>query len=530
MLDLLAPVARGTETVGYLRTGFALRQFEERLGTVARPVGLILVAVIVLGLVSSQIITISILQPLGRLEAAVDELSRQNWKTPIPVRGRDELTRLATAFNQMAHTLNERESRLSQGNRDLFVLHTAGLDLMESLDLAPLLAKIAERAEDLVRADTVTLTAVDPHTRQLHYLHARGIQAQALQERPLPVEAGGIFNWIASYGTPLLIQDASADFRLDGPVMQKHGVRSLMAVPLWSSNSLRAVLTVLDKKGGDAFDRRDLRIFTVFANIAAAALQNASLYADLKTKMYELEQTQLQLVHSTKLAAIGELATNLAHEINNPLTSVLGYTSHLLKTLPLPDESRRKLQLMEQETLRVRKIIRNLLDFSRQRHSRMEAGDIAVPLREIVALLQGVAERSSVRFDVNYPATPVIVSMDQNELKQVFINIMNNALHAMPGGGDLQVRIASISGEAHVSFADTGQGIAADHLNKVFEPFFTTKQNENGTGLGLSISYRIVQNHGGRIEVGSEPRRGSVFTVVLPLAEHAPATLAREEG
>jgi signal transduction histidine kinase len=376
----------------------------------------------------------------------------------------------------------------------------------------------------------VTVTAVDPYSRQLHYQQARGNLARSLQERSLPVEAGGVFNWLATYGTPLLIQDAPNDFRLDARDMREHGIRSLMAVPLWSSNALLAIVTVLNKRGGDVFDRRDLRLFTVFANIAAAALQNASLYADLTLKMHELEQTQLQLVHSSKLAALGELATNLAHEINNPLTSVLGYTSHLLKTLDLPDESRKKLQLMEQETLRVRKIIRNLLDFSRQRRSRMLDGDVAVPLREISALLQGVAERSSVRLTVDYPTEPIIVHMDQNELKQVFINIMNNAMHAMPGGGDLAVRMAASGRDVRISFADTGQGIATEHLDKVFEPFFTTKHNNDGTGLGLSISDRIVQNHGGRIEVSSETGRGAVFTVVLPVADTAPVPLLPGEG
>jgi two-component system NtrC family sensor kinase len=291
-----------------------------------------------------------------------------------------------------------------------------------------------------------------------------------------------------------------------------------------------AILTVLNKKGGEAFDRHDLRLLTVFANLAAAALQNASLYDHLKHKMRELEQTQQQLVHSTKLAAIGELATNLAHEINNPLTSVLGYTSYLLKTLPLPEESRRKLQLVEQETLRVRKIIRNLLDFSRQRPSRMQAGDLVLPLKETVALLQGVAERSSVRMLVEYPAGPVVVNMDQNELKQVFINIMNNALHAMPGGGDLRVRLAASEQDASISFEDTGPGIAADHLRKVFEPFFTTKNNGDGTGLGLSISYRIIQNHGGTIRVSSEQGRGAMFTVLLPFAEQHTAPAAHGEA
>jgi signal transduction histidine kinase len=288
--------------------------------------------------------------------------------------------KLGQAFNRMAFTLKQRELSLSRGNKDLFILHTAGLDLMESLDLEALLVKIAARAEDLVRADTTAVAVISTSDRMLKYLGVFGSKAKTLQSMEMPFEAGGIYNWLACYGTPLLIPEAQADFRLDSGLMKSLGIKSIMAIPLWSSNMMTGLLTAVNKKGGSSFDKQDLRLFTVFSNLAGAALENASLYTDLMGKMNELRSAQVQLVHSTKMAAIGELAANIAHEVNNPLTSVLGYTTHLLKTLDLP-ESPKRISMMSRD-LRY-KIIRNLLIFP------SETSDAACrppPLKETTAL------------------------------------------------------------------------------------------------------------------------------------------------
>jgi signal transduction histidine kinase len=426
----------------------------------------------------------------------------------------------------MALTLKQREASLSRGNRDLFLLHTAGLELMESLDRTTLLAKVAARAEDLVRAETTAVSVVDGATRSLKYVGVYGAKTDKIRERELPLEAGGIYNWLASYGTPLLIADAQADFRLDGAVMRSLGIKSLLTVPLWSANTMVGLLTAINKKGGAGFNKHDLRLFTVFGNMASVALQNSSLYGDLTQKMYELKTAQEQLVHSTKMAAIGELSANVAHEINNPLTSVLGYTTHLLKTLDIPEAPRKILGMMEQETLRVRKIIRNLLDFARQRPAWLQPEDIMLPMRETVSLIQGLADASSVRVHEEYPSEPFLVNIDHNEIKQVFINVVNNALQAMPHGGELRIRLEQ-AGENEIvaAVADTGVGIAPEHLNRIFEPFFSTKDNGGGTGLGLSISYRIIQNHGGRIETESTVGNGTIFRIYLP--RYRPAGLAQ---
>lgn len=515
--DLTLPVVAGNERIGFVRVGISGQRYEEKFFAIVKKSAVAFLGILLVGLAFSRIIALSITKPIQRLSEAAEKLSQQNWDTPLPVQGTDEISRLGHRFNQMAETLKQRETSLSRGNRDLFILHTTGLDLMESLDRSALLAKIAARAEDLVRADSTAVSVVDSADRMLKYIGVFGNKATLIRDREMPIESGGIYNWLVSYGTPLLIPDAQNDFRLDGPLMQSLGIKSLMTVPLWSSSEMVGLLTAINKKGGVSFDKYDLRLFTVFSNLASAALQNASLYSDLKGKMDELKTAQEQLIRSTQMAAIGELSANVAHEINNPLTSVLGYTTHLLKTLDLPETPRKMLRMMEQETLRVRKIIRNLLDFARQRPSWMQPQDISIPLRETIALVQGIADASSVRVTEEYPVEPIIVNMDHNEMKQVFINIVNNALQAMPQGGELRVRLGS-EGEqdAVVELRDTGVGIAPENMQRIFEPFFSTKENGDGTGLGLSISYRIVQNHGGRLETESVVGRGTIFRIYLP--------------
>jgi signal transduction histidine kinase/HAMP domain-containing protein len=516
--DVTLSVLAGNERVGFVRVGISGQQYAKKLSSIAKQAAVVLLCIILVGIVFSRIIALGISKPIVRLSEAAEMLGRQNWDSPLPIHGKDEIGKLGYAFRQMALALKQREFSLSRGNRDLFILHKTGLDLLESLDLNALLVKIAARAEDLVKADTTAVTVVDENARTLKYLDVLGSKEQALKDLGMPLEGGGIYNWLACQGTPLLIADARSDFRLDDKLMQSLGIDCLMVVPLWSSNRMTGMLSVANKKDGTRFDKHDLRLFTVFSNLAGSALQNASLYTDLTEKMNELRRTQEQLVHSTKMAAIGELAAHVAHEVNNPLTSVLGYTTHLLKTLDLPESPRRVLAMMEQETLRVRKIIRKLLDFPRRKGSVMQPADVLIPLRETAAFVQGAAVSSSVKIHEEYDCPPVLVNIDANEMKQVFINIINNAFQAMPGGGDLRIRFSKASDhEALIEFADTGVGILPENTAKIFEPFFSTKDNEDGTGLGLAISYRILQNHGGRIEVESEVGKGSVFKVYLPI-------------
>ncbi len=235
-----------------------------------------------------------------------------------------------------------------------------------------------------------------------------------------------------------------------------------------------------------------------------------------------LHQSQRQLVQSAKLAAIGELATNIAYEVNNPLTGVLGYTGLLLKSDDIPVDKKEHLKTIEHETLRAREILKNLLDFARRKPPLLVKADIGNLVQDTVESVSGQARLANIKIISECPAGLPAVAVDPEEMSKVFVNLINNAFCAMPGGGSVRIRCrhdreAAGKEVVIVEFIDTGVGIPESQLDKIFDPFFTTRLEGEGTGLGLSISYMIVQNHGGRIEVESKIGEGSVFRVVLPV-------------
>jgi two-component system NtrC family sensor kinase len=283
-----------------------------------------------------------------------------------------------------------------------------------------------------------------------------------------------------------------------------------------------------------------MRLLEIISRQAGVAIENARLYQTLQQQVEELKRIQTQqLIQSAKLASIGELATNVAHEINNPLTSILGFTTLILDDMGDHDPHKKDLKIIQGEAIRSRDIVRNLLDFARKRGIKKEQAEINLLIQKTLNLLRHQAEISNITLREEYaPDLPTII-VDSDQLKQVFINIMKNAFDAMPKGGTLTVttRAHGFNGRStapafndkepafsnrmiELRFQDTGEGIAKEHLPKIFDPFFTTKE-EVGTGLGLAVSYGIIERHGGRIEVFSELGVGTTFVIKLPVREEA---------
>lgn len=232
--------------------------------------------------------------------------------------------------------------------------------------------------------------------------------------------------------------------------------------------------------------------------------------------------TSKQLHHSEKLASLGRLAAGVAHEINNPLTGVLTF-AHLMKEKPNMDgQDRQDLELIIHETTRAAEIVRGLLDFARERAVIKEPLNVNEVIVRTIRLIrnQKLFDRIVIREELANDLPEI--EGDMNQLQQVLLNLSLNACEAMASGGTLSIRTYVEDRGVVAELADTGCGIKPEHLEQVFEPFFTTKPVGKGTGLGLSVSYGIMQQHGGTIELASEPGHGTTFTLVFPALGQSP--------
>lgn len=446
-----------------------------------------------------------------------------------------------------------RNARLHQEVRrrveELIFLNRVGHAITSSLDLEQVLTTVMEETALVLKTEAGSILLLDEESSELVFEAAVGPRSEKMKGLRFPL-GQGIAGWVAREGQPLLVPDVGEDPRFYSDIDGATGfvTRSVLAVPLKVKGKVIGVIEAVNKTEGD-FGQADVALLSSMAQSAAIAIENARLYKDLQDRMEELKQTQAQLIQSAKLAAIGELAAGVAHEINNPLTSIMGFTRLLLQEADDDDPIKEDLQIIDWEAARTRAIVRALLDFAHQREPQLEPTDVNEIVRSTVTLIRPQAKGARVTIKESYDETLPPVSLDADQIKQVFLNIMTNAIQAMPEGGELKVvtayrpqaqspelvegrspggstgspqRLAEGMDDTDcvaVEFHDTGTGISAEDLPRIFDPFFTTKEIGQGTGLGLSISHGIVERHGGRIEVESEVRQGSTFTVMLPVTE-----------
>jgi PAS domain S-box-containing protein len=412
----------------------------------------------------------------------------------------------------------------------LRLLYTVGRTLSATLDADVILDRAVYLITESVAGALGEGFKFDPRTNRLHLktlANRQHLSVEKLDAEIALILGDGLAGWVAAHREPLLLNAVNDDPRWRSIPGLDDDIQSALSVPILSGDRLLGVISVLADTAG-AFEVEQLDLMTTLSQQVSIAMENARLYDELKHALDERQAAQAQLIQSEKMAALGRLIASLAHEINNPLQSVqscLTLAEEELDGVQRVDKMRRYLNVAETEIERIAAIVRRMRDFYRPAHTGMQPTDIQAVLQSVLELTAKQLQHSRVIAQLDCAADLPRIPANADYLKQVFLNLLLNAIDAMPDGGTLtlRTRLDSLppSGDrpprpaVRIEFSDTGMGMPPDVLSRLFEPFFTTK--ENGSGLGLSVSYGIIQSHRGQIDVVSQVNAGSTFSLLLPI-------------
>jgi len=325
----------------------------------------------------------------------------------------------------------------------------------------------------------------------------------------------GLIKWLMLNDSPLTVSFAPEYANIFSPADEEvlRLLETVLICSLKTNNSFRGAILMKKRTDNRPYTSRDLEMLSILLNNAVLAIENVIYHEERVVHLKHIYQTD-------RLAIIGQLAAGAAHEIRNPLTGIKSAIQYVKGDIQDPVK-REMMQSVLLEVDRINEILTGLLSFSRQNNPVKHEFDLSVLIEQTLELIRNTRIKKQVQFTVTFFAPSIPVVADSDQLKQVLLNIILNAIDAIADEGDegeiaIGVKREIIGGAMFyvITVADNGRGISEDSLEKLFDPFFTTK--EDGTGLGLSISYGIIQRHNGTIDVGNRPEGGAQVTIRLP--------------
>ena len=460
---------------------------------------------------------------LAKREGLVSMLS-------VPMCMKDRIIGVINCYTSYPHSFSRMEEEMltTVANQAALCIENSGL--METLDIDEILRLVLEGVTKNIGFDRARLYMVNEKRNVLECKMAVGVDEEKMKGIVLPLDprnsvvARSVFE-----KQPFIIPDASQDPRVNPILKEKFNLHSLVVIPLLVKEKALGVIAADHLEPGKNVTRETLESVMTFAQQAGLAIHNAFRYQELKNFSQQMEEkiqkttaelrkTEAQLIRSEKLAALGQLAAGIAHEIRNPLTSINILIHSLRENLSSKDSHREDLKVIEEEIDRINEIVDQFLRFARPSPPLLEKVEVPSIFEETLQLLRPQIEKQRISVQKNFRSLPP-VTIDKEQMKQVALNLLLNAIQAMPEGGRL--RLGGLVPEENqwvrLSIQDTGIGIPPEDMDKLFDPFFSTR--EGGIGLGLSIAHRIIDQHHGRIEVESTPEKGTLFTIWLPLEQ-----------
>ena len=403
----------------------------------------------------------------------------------------------------------------------LKILHTVAEAVSRTLDVDQVLRTALDALTNVTGHEISSLHLLSPDGKTMHLMGDRGLSPRMRElNQVLLMGEMGLIARVAATGQTLNhanVMEAPDLLPAAKPIVRRDRIRAFVCVPIHSRGRILGTLS-LGRRNGQPFDEPEIALVEATADQIGIALDNARLYSETRRQLEELQLAQTQLVRAEKLSAVGELASGVAHEINNPLTTILGQAHLLLARQDMTEYVRERLTVIAEEASRAARIVQNLLVFARhyppeRRPTLLK--DLVVRVLDLVAYQ---LEKDKIRTVTQFEDAPPLL-VDEHQLQQVLLNLVQNAHHAMAKHRSerlLTVRVRATRQHAVIEVLDTGPGIAPEVLPRVFDPFFTTKPPGEGSGLGLSVSYGIVTEHGGRLRGENRPEGGAVFTIELP--------------
>ena len=403
---------------------------------------------------------------------------------------------------------------------ELGLLLEVGRSLVATLELDEVLDAGVKNLARIVQASDAYLFLADARGERL-VCRAVASAAPGMVGRAFSLAGDEPSVAVAVYrsGAPLTVEDGASDLRVDPWCRAQSGARACLGLPLVVRDRRIGAAVLVDARGPRRFTPAEVERATAIANQLAVATEHARLYEDLRRSYADLARTQDQLVHRERLAALGELAAIVAHEVRNPLGVIFNSLGSLRRMLRPEGDAKMLLDIVGEEADRLNRIVGDLLDFARPAPPTLRPERLDRILDDALSAALAQA-RGRVEVTRAVPADLPLVPMDAGLVRQALLNVALNAVQAMPDGGTLAVRARVHGASVVLELEDGGRGIPEAVRQRIFEPFFTTKAT--GTGLGLAVVKRILDGHRGRVEVTRAPAGGTIVALHLPLAAQGP--------